>query len=160
MRAFVFCLVIAVIAGLGRRWHLRIMLLALACVPASLVAFSRVYLTAHWPTDVLAGALLSVFSCSAALALFRPQPVAALNQRFWFSQACLAGNTCSLCSGSFRPQPLNTTCFQPEFFGYDCSRFSPALLIEWRALFKMAVPDHHCPIGQLGMACRQHDVRV
>lgn len=86
VRSFAFCLVIAVLLGLGRPRQQRMILLLLALLPASLVAFSRVYLTAHWPTDVLAGSLLAVFSCTAMLAAQgRQQPVQALPRPFWLT---------------------------------------------------------------------------
>lgn len=91
VRAFTFFLVIAILFGMARRWQLRAFLIALACLPASLVALSRVYLTAHWPTDVLAGALLATFSCALALSLFcRNHSPAPLPGRFWLLQGSLS----------------------------------------------------------------------
>ena len=40
-----------------------------AIVIAALIAISRLYLTVHYPTDVLAGALVGTFSALAALKL-------------------------------------------------------------------------------------------
>lgn len=91
VRSYTFCLVIAVLLGLGRHQQTRSALLALALLPASLVAFSRIYLTAHWPTDVLAGGLLAIFSCTAMLAVQgRQQPAQALPRPFWLTMGGLS----------------------------------------------------------------------
>ena len=42
-----------------------------AYVLAALIAFSRLYLSVHYPTDILAGALLGLFSALAACWLLR-----------------------------------------------------------------------------------------
>lgn len=95
VRSFAFFLVLAVLLGMGRRWQWRWIYVVLACLPASLVALSRVQLTAHWPTDTLAGALLAMASCAAALAVLehpllkarlQPSP-APLPPRFWLLQS-------------------------------------------------------------------------
>lgn len=88
VRSFCFFLVVAILLGLGRTRGVRTLLLAVACIPAAMVAFSRVYLTAHWPTDVLAGALLAITSCALARLLLQPRwESVPLGSRFWTWQA-------------------------------------------------------------------------
>lgn len=82
--AFALFLVLGVLAGRGqpRRW--RITWLCLAALSAGLIALSRVYLGAHWCTDILAGALLAAGLCAASMALLEHNnPVTAAPKRFW-----------------------------------------------------------------------------
>ncbi|WP_263264836.1 bifunctional DedA family/phosphatase PAP2 family protein [Pseudomonas sp. RIT-PI-S] len=67
--SFAFFLVLAILASRGQPPRMRLAWMGLACIPALTIASSRVYLGAHWPTDVLAGALLAIFVCAAGLAL-------------------------------------------------------------------------------------------
>jgi undecaprenyl-diphosphatase len=69
--SFALFLTLALLAGFGQTPRMRIMWLVLACIPASMIAASRIYLGVHWPTDVLAGALLAAALCSASLAASR-----------------------------------------------------------------------------------------
>lgn len=79
-----FFLVLGVLAGRGQPKRWRIFWLCCAFLPTVCIAFSRVYLTAHWPTDILAGVLLGSFICTASLAVTqRQQVIPALPRQYW-----------------------------------------------------------------------------
>ncbi|MBN6774943.1 bifunctional DedA family/phosphatase PAP2 family protein [Pseudomonas granadensis] len=65
--AFALFLSLAVLAGRGQPPRMRLTWLLIGCIPALAIALSRVYLGAHWPTDVLAGAMLASCVCAASL---------------------------------------------------------------------------------------------
>ncbi|PYC20330.1 bifunctional DedA family/phosphatase PAP2 family protein [Pseudomonas mosselii] len=91
--SFAFFLVLAVLAGRGQPPRMRLTWVMLGCLPALAIALSRVYLGAHWPTDILAGALLACCVCAASLTLVQyRQPLVALPQRVWWLvlPACVA----------------------------------------------------------------------
>ena len=91
--AFAFFLCLGVLAGRGQPPRLRLTWLLLACIPATLIALSRVYLGVHWPSDVIAGALLAATLCGASLAALQWRaPMPALPARAWWLilPACLA----------------------------------------------------------------------
>ncbi|MBA1244981.1 bifunctional DedA family/phosphatase PAP2 family protein [Pseudomonas japonica] len=82
--SFAFFLVLAVLASRGQPPRMRLTWVLMACIPALSIALSRVYLGAHWPTDVLAGALLAVFVCAAGLAItLRVHRLEPLGWRTW-----------------------------------------------------------------------------
>jgi undecaprenyl-diphosphatase len=83
--AFALFLVLAVLAGRGQPPRMRLTWLFIACLPALSIALSRVYLGAHWPTDVLAGAMLAACVCAASLWLSqRRTSLNAMPFRVWW----------------------------------------------------------------------------
>ncbi|NQD94026.1 bifunctional DedA family/phosphatase PAP2 family protein [Pseudomonas sp. CrR25] len=91
--AFAFFLVLGVLAGRGQPARLRLAWLLLAGLPALAIALSRVYLGVHWPSDIVAGALLAGGLCALSLSLAQWRtPLAALPARVWWLilPACLA----------------------------------------------------------------------
>ncbi len=83
--SFALLLTLGVLAGRGQPPRLRLTWLLLAALPAAAIALSRVYLGAHWPTDILAGSLLACFTCAASLTLSQwRQPLPAIAPRVWW----------------------------------------------------------------------------
>ncbi|MGE4406748.1 bifunctional DedA family/phosphatase PAP2 family protein [Pseudomonas sp.] len=90
--AFAFFLTLGVLAGRSQPPRLRLAWLLLACLPATAIALSRVYLGVHWTTDVTAGALLAAGICATSLTLVQwRSPLTALSPRVWWLvlPACL-----------------------------------------------------------------------
>ncbi|WP_367239181.1 bifunctional DedA family/phosphatase PAP2 family protein [Pseudomonas fulva] len=91
--SFAFFLVLAVLAGRGQPPRMRLTWIMLGCIPALAIALSRVYLGAHWPTDILAGALLACCVCAISLTLSQyRQTLPALPLKVWWLvlPACIA----------------------------------------------------------------------
>jgi undecaprenyl-diphosphatase len=83
--SFALFLTLAVLAGRGQPPRMRLTWLLVGCIPALAIALSRVYLGAHWPTDVLAGAMLAACVCAASLWLIqRRSPLEAMPQKVWW----------------------------------------------------------------------------
>ena len=82
---FAFFLVLGVLASRQQPQRCRILWLTVALLPAISIALSRVYLTVHWPTDILAGALLASMICAISLMLTQAhQPIAAFKKQHWY----------------------------------------------------------------------------
>jgi undecaprenyl-diphosphatase len=92
--SFALFLTLALLAGFGQAPRMRIMWLVVACIPASMIAASRIYLGVHWPTDVLAGAMLACCLCAASLASSRyfggSMPAVAGRIWWWIVPVCAA----------------------------------------------------------------------
>lgn len=83
--SFALFLTLAVLAGRGQPPRMRLTWLLLGCLPALAIALSRVYLGAHWPTDVVAGAMLAACVCAASLWLSqRHAPLNAMPPKVWW----------------------------------------------------------------------------
>lgn len=81
---FAFFLVLGVLASRQQHQRWRVLWLLAALIPATSIALSRIYLTVHWPTDILAGALLASVICSISLVVIqKKQPIAALQKQHW-----------------------------------------------------------------------------
>jgi membrane-associated phospholipid phosphatase len=83
--SFALFLSLAVLAGRDQPPRMRLTWLLLACIPALSIALSRVYLGAHWPTDVIAGTMLAACVCAASLWLSqRKTPLNAMPVKIWW----------------------------------------------------------------------------
>lgn len=83
--SFAFFLTLAVLAGRSQPPRMRLTWILLGCLPALSIAVSRVYLGVHWPTDILAGALLACCVCAISLTLIQyREPLTAMPLRVWW----------------------------------------------------------------------------
>ncbi|MFD2641408.1 bifunctional DedA family/phosphatase PAP2 family protein [Pseudomonas japonica] len=83
--SFAFFLVLAVLAGRGQPPRMRLTWILLGCLPALAIATSRVYLGAHWPTDILAGGLLACCVCAISLSVIQyRESLTAMPLRVWW----------------------------------------------------------------------------
>lgn len=83
--AFAFFVALAILAGREQPQRMRVTWVLLGCLLAITVAMSRVYLGAHWPTDIMAGALLAITVNAFALALSqRFMPLSPVPQKVWW----------------------------------------------------------------------------
>ncbi|GGJ97258.1 bifunctional DedA family/phosphatase PAP2 family protein [Pseudomonas matsuisoli] len=83
--AFALCLTLGILAGRDQPARWRLTWLLLACLPAVAIAASRIYLGVHWPTDIIAGALLAGFFCALSLCISeRFAPINPLPARNWY----------------------------------------------------------------------------
>ena len=83
--AFALFLVLGLLAGRNQPPRMRLTWLLLASIPAGAIAISRVYLGVHWPTDVIAGAMLAGCICALTLAIVQWRtPMHALPAKVWW----------------------------------------------------------------------------
>ncbi|KRW57532.1 bifunctional DedA family/phosphatase PAP2 family protein [Pseudomonas sp. TTU2014-080ASC] len=83
--AFALFLVLGLLAGRNQPPRMRLTWLLLASIPAGAIAVSRVYLGVHWPTDVIAGAMLAGCICALTLAIVQWRtPMQALPAKVWW----------------------------------------------------------------------------
>lgn len=83
--AFAFFLLLGMLAGRGQPTRMRLTWLLLASLPAAAIAGSRIYLGVHWPSDIIAGAVLAACFCALSLALVQWRtPLPALSGKVWW----------------------------------------------------------------------------
>jgi undecaprenyl-diphosphatase len=83
--SFAIFMTLAILAGRGQPLRFRLTWLLVGSIPALLIAMSRVYLGAHWPTDVLAGAMLAFCMCAASLTVIQhKEPLQAMPTKVWW----------------------------------------------------------------------------
>lgn len=105
--AFALFLTLAILAGRGQPPRMRLTWLLLGCLPAAAVAVSRVYLGAHWPSDILAGAMLAACVCAASLALTQRQtPLTPMPAKVWWLVAPAMTALCAIVAMRHLPHAL------------------------------------------------------
>lgn len=83
--ALAFFLLLGVLAGRGQPPRMRLTWLLLASFPAAAIAGSRVYLGVHWPSDIIAGAILAACICALSLTLVQWRTaLPALPKKTWW----------------------------------------------------------------------------
>ncbi len=90
--SFALFFVLAILAGRSQPARMRLAWVTLACLPALAIAGSRLYLGVHWPSDLIAGALLAASLCAACLGLVqwrRPLPALPTPLWWWLLATCL-----------------------------------------------------------------------
>ena len=83
--AFAFFLLLGVLVGRGQPPRMRLTWILLASFPAAAIAGSRIYLGVHWPSDIIAGAILAACICALSLTLAQWRTaLPALPEKTWW----------------------------------------------------------------------------
>ncbi|VXC81437.1 Phosphoesterase [Pseudomonas sp. 8Z] len=110
--AFAFFLTLGVLAGRGGPARTRLTWLLVASLPALAVALSRVYLGVHWPSDIIAGALVAATCCALSLTLTqRTTLLQPLPPRVWW----LVLSICAALFGAMVTWQLSATLLRYSY---------------------------------------------